>query len=195
MNKETTQVEITEINLPRSRSDWRRAPLSFVLYTDGSARAFADQEYFTKHEIYNLKFKCRSWGRVGGFAARIEAKKAAAAIEQKFGVKVELQYSRKAGCSCGCSPGFKGKMVEGFSKEISRADIFVDVPITKEEEAEIVQYAAAQAEGLPAEIATSNAQVKEERKRKAEQACREEERKQRREWLRLGLIRMVANDA
>jgi len=38
--------------------------------------------------------------------------------------KVELRWSQKAGCSCGCSPGF---IVEGFDSKLYRNDVHIDV--------------------------------------------------------------------
>lgn len=38
--------------------------------------------------------------------------------------KVEMKWSQKAGCSCGCSPGF---VVDGYDPRIDGQDVHVDV--------------------------------------------------------------------
>lgn len=164
-NDKMNNATISQVRGP-DKDDYRKAATRFTVYTDGKARNIADREYFTKHEIYKLNFKCASWARVGGFAAAIEASKAAEAIKAAFGVNVELKFSQKAGCSCGCSPGFVGKILSDnpFSARhggtsLSRASVWMNVPITKEEEASIVACAVKWAAKLPAEIEAGNARV------------------------------------
>ncbi len=162
---------------PPSREDYRKAETRFTVYTDGQGRDIADKEYFSKYNISKLNFKCASWDRVGGFAANIEARHTQAVIEEAFGVKVELKFSRYAGCSCGCSPGFVGKILDSDplafrhgGSPLSRAHIWVDVPLSDEEKQSIVDFAAKQAAKLPAEIEAGNAKVA------AEKAAPEQER-------------------
>lgn len=38
--------------------------------------------------------------------------------------KIEMKWSQKAGCSCGCSPGF---VIDGFDLKIDGRDVYVDV--------------------------------------------------------------------
>lgn len=172
---------ITQVNEP-TRDDWRQSSTRFTVYTDGAARDVADEHYFTKHNIASLNFPCRSWRKVGGIASAIEAEYAKAAVEARFGIKVELKFSRKAGCSCGCSPGFVGKIVgtgEGFGK-LSRRTIWVHEVLTDADKAEVIAAAAKYAKRLPAEIEEGNAQLAaeaaakqvEEDKRKQERAAR-----------------------
>jgi hypothetical protein len=189
--KETTMAAtITQINRP-DRDDYRKAATRFTVYTDGVGRDLADKEYFRKHDIGSLNFKCASWSRVVGFAAAIEARHAAAAIEEAFGVRVALKFSRTAGCSCGCSPGFVGTILDSDpfafthgGSPLSRASIWVDVPLSEAEKQSIVEFAAKQAKKLPAEIEAGNAKVAaekaaEEEARKAKEARREERRQYR----------------
>lgn len=153
---------ITKVLPPTSRSDWNRSATKFVVYTAGAARDVADREYFTKHSIGDLKFKCASWSRVGSFAAKIEGAAAKAAVEAKFGVVVELKFSRTAGCSCGCSPGFVGKIVSGIAPELSRADVWVKETISEAEVKAVADFAAKWAARLPEEIKAGNAKAEAE---------------------------------
>jgi len=185
----TMNATITQVNPPRERSDWNKSRDRFTVYTDGKARHIADLEYFTKYDISSLNFKCASWGRVGGFASRIEASGAAAAIEARFGVRVDLKFSRTAGCSCGCSPGFIGKILDRGANNatdslgvgLSRASLWVNVPVTADDAASIVAYAAKQASKLPAEIEAGNSKVAVEKAaRAAEKLAEEQAREERR---------------
>lgn len=168
--------------------DYRKSATRFTVYTDGKARDIADREYFSKHNIAALDFKCASWSRVGGFAARIEAAQATELIEKRFGVKVKIVFSRYAGCSCGCSPGFIGTILgdvdarDVHNNRLSRSTIQVADTLSKEEEASIVEYAAKQAKGLPAEIVKGNAKVASEvAKKLADEQAQRIERTLRRE--------------
>lgn len=38
--------------------------------------------------------------------------------------KLDIKWSQKAGCSCGCSPGF---IVEGFAQKLHRSNLYVTV--------------------------------------------------------------------
>lgn len=172
----TMKSTITKINPPRDSSDYRKSAKRFTVYTDGKARDVADREYLTKFDLRKYNFKIASWARVGGFAAQIEADAAKAAIEAQFGVTVELKFSRYAGCSCGCSPGFVGKIVGGIRGELSRADVWMSEEIATEDEAAVVACAARMAKGLPAEIAKGEAKVAaEQAERKALTEARERE--------------------
>ena len=184
---------ITQVNVA-TYEDRKKKHTRFTVYTDGKARAVADREYLTKHNIFALDFKCASWSRVGNFAARMEAAKAKAAVEAAFGVQVELVFSQKAGCACGCSPGFVGTIVgdalakNAAGEALSRASIWVDCPVAPSEDRQIEVFAAKQALGLPAEIAAGNAKVEAE---KAAQTAAELEQKKIRE---ARLARWAAED-
>jgi hypothetical protein len=174
------KATITRID-KASRDDFRKASRTFRAYTNGTARAVADREYFTKYDISTLEFLCRSWSRVGGFAARMEADAVKAAVEAKFpGVKVEVKFSRKAGCSCGCSPGFVGTLLEGFALELSRCTMWLDDVLGEGDAKLIADYAAKQAKGLPKEIEEGNVQVAQEKaEREAEKVRRQQEAAER----------------
>lgn len=183
-----TNAKITNIN-PAKSDDYRKSGKRFTVYTDGVARDIADQEYFTKYNIINFDFRCASWSRVGSFAAAIEARRAQQAVETAFGVKVSLKFSRTAGCSCGCSPGFVGEILEGERSasyngvQLSRASIWMEVPLTDEEKQAIVDYAAKQAAKLPAEIEAGKAKVAAEQAAKAAaEAARQAKREATRQY-------------
>lgn len=171
---------IDKVNRPTSRKDWSRSATRFTVYTDGVARDLADHVYLTKHALWNHNFRIPSWGRVAGVATKIEAAAAKAAVEARFpGVKVELKFSRTAGCGCGCSPGYVGKIVEGVSAVdadgnlLSRADLWASEVISFAEIATVKAAALKAAAKLPQEIAAGEAKLA------AEAAAKEQERAER----------------
>lgn len=176
MTATTNNPYVRKVNPPTGK-DWRRAADRFIAYTDGTARSHADDVYLTKHKIFALDFRCKSWNRVAALAAAIEAAKVKQAVESKFGVVVEVKFSRTAGCSCGCSPGFVGKIVsftdaDGRS-QLSRADVWVEENLTADDLAPVTALAAKLEKGLPAEIAAGNAKAAADKAAKEEQQRRE----------------------
>jgi hypothetical protein len=101
-----------------------------------------------------------------------------AAVETNWpGTEVEVKFSRKAGCPCGCSPGYVGKIIQGGhgtdkdGNTLNRADVWLtEDDLTADETATIVAYAAKQAVKLPAEIAAGEAKLA------AEKAAKEAQR-------------------
>jgi len=84
------------------------------------ARAFIDSnlvdcstEVFYENELYNVKWKSKSWTKLSSYATRLTAK----ALREKLELSenVSVTFSVYAGCSCPCSPGYviRGKNGEG----------------------------------------------------------------------------------
>jgi len=84
------------------------------------ARAFIDSnlvdcstEVFHENELYNVKWKSKSWTKLSSYATRLTAK----ALREKLELSenVSVTFSVYAGCSCPCSPGYviRGKNGEG----------------------------------------------------------------------------------
>ena len=83
---------------------WNRTPYKHgrsVVYVDCSITELVDKEFYTKHKIWDLNFKCKTWSAV----KRLASKYATVALQPLF-PNDAIKYSDKAGCSCGCSPGY-----------------------------------------------------------------------------------------
>jgi hypothetical protein len=90
---------------PRTHSDGGRyIDDGFNVYADSNLSSAID-EFFTANKIYGLSFKCRTWTKLKNFVSRVEA----ASLKERFSLEdsAAVKYSHKAGCSCGCSPGFQ----------------------------------------------------------------------------------------
>lgn len=95
-------------------------------YVDSNATKFIDDEFFSKHKIYNLDFKCKAWAAIGREAHKLNI----AEMKTILGDKVEIVYSHKAGCSCGCSPGYKITNVNNsLAAEYKGKDLWFDIEV------------------------------------------------------------------
>jgi len=72
-----------------------------VVYVKSPLDKVAD-DFFHEHKIYNLDFKCHTWNKV----CRIVTQQHTTALKQLFPDATSIKFSAKAGCSCGCSPGY-----------------------------------------------------------------------------------------
>jgi len=134
----------------------RRRPYSertihngFNIFVDSNATALVD-EFFNKHEIWKLDFKCSTWTRMKNAATKINV----AAMHEFFGSDVEINFSHKAGCSCGCSPGYRARKAFGqaYHKYINQ-DIWAEV---KADLSELKAKMPKFEEMLKKELATKN---------------------------------------
>lgn len=60
-------------------------------------------EFFNDHKIYMLKTKSKVWGKITRLANSIVIDSIHKALHP---APIAVRYSRTAGCSCGCSPGY-----------------------------------------------------------------------------------------
>lgn len=102
--KPTLQITKREPN-----TNYRQTGARFFL--DSNLIAVID-EWFHDNEIWSLKFKSSTWTKVKNLVAR----PISAAIEEHLQKETnfsfgKVSYSNKAGCSCGCSPGYVAKGV------------------------------------------------------------------------------------
>ena len=111
------------INDSEKRGKFGRA----IVYLQKSPLDKVADEWFTKNDISRLNFKCKTWDKV----CRIVNKAQADLLKELFseGVK-SITYSRKAGCGCGCSPGF---VVKYDNNNVSGRWFWVDLEATEEE--------------------------------------------------------------
>lgn len=76
--------------------------------------------------VYGLQFKSKTWSKLSRIISKLTAPALAAVVEQVESIK----FSSRAGCSCGCSPGYVVKHAGGVipqevwvDLETSQADI------------------------------------------------------------------------
>ena len=89
-----------------------------------SVEQLAD-DWFSKCKIWMLDYKCKTWASV----VRKSNSVLYSTLREKFDA-TKVRYSRNAGCSCGCSPGF---IVEEAKHE-GRRFTYAHCDITSSEE-------------------------------------------------------------
>lgn len=72
-------------------------------------------KWFMDNKIFMLNFKCKTWNKMIRYVTKIESESIKKALNLNSNATVT--YSRKAGCSCGCSPGYIVKN-DCFNKKI-----------------------------------------------------------------------------
>jgi len=73
-----------------------------IIYIGKSPLDNVVDKWFTDNEIIDLSFKCKTWSNV----ARLATKATSPLLKQLFPEALSITFSRKAGCKCGCSPGY-----------------------------------------------------------------------------------------
>lgn len=154
--KQITETKITSVRHETERRAWGR----FTVFTRSATADKAD-EFFNKHEIYKLKFKCRTWGKITRTTAAMDIAQIAPKIAEHFKTEVgnfELKYSRTAGCSCGCSPGFIGKTKQ-YVPELSGHNVCMDVALAESDAKILDATLVLQEVALQKEIAAHTAEA------------------------------------
>jgi len=119
----------------------RSEPGKSIIYVDSPLYKATD-DFADTHNIFNLNFKSKVWGRVCKAATKANI----AALLQLFPAATSIIFSAKAGCKCGCSPGYimktdsylKGKTywvniqaepqeIEQFTKDINTQRNHIDL--------------------------------------------------------------------
>ena len=90
-----------------------------VVYVESALNTLVDKEFFNKHKIYNLEFKCNTWNAVKRHVNNYTI----VALTSLF-PNDTFKFSQKAGCKCGCSPGFR--LTHSNASTVGQ-DIWVDV--------------------------------------------------------------------
>ena len=94
----------------------------FNVYADSNLSETID-EFFNTNKIYSLSFKCRTWTKLKNFVSKIEETSLKESLSlEDFAV---VKYSHKAGCSCGCSPGFRVRKTLKTLNEFRNHDVYV----------------------------------------------------------------------
>ncbi len=86
-------------------------------------------QWFSKNSIHTLTFKSRAWSWLSNQRHKLFSKLIAEALD--VGVK-HVKFSHKAGCSCGCSPGFNVTLPQQ-ALQYTRNNVWVDVTISNED--------------------------------------------------------------
>jgi hypothetical protein len=101
-----------------------------IVYVESQLDAVVDA-WYNKHEVYNLSFKCKTWGKVKTLATKEHTK----ALKELFPDAHSIKFSSKAGCRCGCSPGY---IIKHEPNTYGR-NFWVDMLVTPEETEELSQ--------------------------------------------------------
>lgn len=113
----------------------KRGYKSQVYIGDCEITEIAD-DFFMKNEIFLLDFKCKTWAKIRRKVTSIHRP---ILLDYLNGEKVS--YSAKAGCQCGCSPGY---IVDSI--EFTNRSLWGDFEFTEEEVAEFKEWM----KGMPA---------------------------------------------
>ena len=72
-----------------------------IVYVNSKFDSMLDKDIFMPYVI-DLEYESKAWKSI----CRSANKLVAAAIKEHLQADYKVTYSRKAGCNCGCSPGF-----------------------------------------------------------------------------------------
>jgi hypothetical protein len=160
---EVTNPKPTAVTMVRHDPESRRGNNKFVLYVTSPLADLIDKEFFRKHRIWDLEFKCAAWAAVARTATAEIIAEASPVLAARFSIPQEaltLAFSRKAGCSCGCSPGYVGTLTRSdFVQDLSRSNVWMDVACSAVALERVTAEMNKQAARLPAEIARHKAKV------------------------------------
>ena len=92
-----------------------------VVYVESTLDEVANT-WFRKHKICNLSFRCKTWEK----ACKAVNKQHITALKDLFPEASSIQFSRTAGCNCGCSPGF---IVKYDNHCVANKSFWVDIEI------------------------------------------------------------------
>lgn len=110
--------------------NWRSKITRPRVYVSSNLDELVDG-WFTENRIFELQFKCKTWDSIVRRANRIINAAVIANIEEAD----SCSYSRKAGCSCGCSPGY---IITGNNFDFT--DISCQIEFTDEEMQPVVDF-------------------------------------------------------
>lgn len=80
------------------------------------------QEFYMEHELHSMRVRSKAWNSIVRNGTKIIREKLAQLLEVS---PHDIYYSSKAGCSCGCSPGYIVKNT--YSMPIQRQKIWVKI--------------------------------------------------------------------
>lgn len=95
-----------------------------IVYVESPLDKIADG-WFNTYKIFNLPFKCKTWNKIKNLSYKVHIK----ALKDLFPEAESIKFSSKAGCRCGCSPGYILK----YPSNVYGKDYWVDVEVTEAE--------------------------------------------------------------
>jgi len=82
--------------------DARRAqPGRSIVYVNSPLDKVAE-DFGNQYGVWQLPFKSRTWSSINNEVSKITAE----VLKELFAGAASIKFSQKAGCSCGCSPGY-----------------------------------------------------------------------------------------
>lgn len=110
-------IKVTQVRLRRYPERPIQGARVYVTSTCGKEV----DKFFSDNKIHSLNFKCSTWNSLKRKAVESDV----ADLKTIFGEDAEIKWSRTAGCSCGCSPGY---VVDGKMKpEFRNSDVWVNI--------------------------------------------------------------------
>lgn len=83
-------------------------------------------DWFMSKGVYGFDFKCKTWAKLKTIASKLNIE----AIRTVFGNECDIVYSASAGCSCGCSPGYKVRNLSHEQmNEYCNRDVWMDLNV------------------------------------------------------------------
>lgn len=95
------KATLTKTNFNKDRRNLVQYGSRSIVYVNCPLNDVADR-FATANGIFHLSFKSKVWSRI----CREVNKKTLEALRPLFPQAESLTFSAKAGCKCGCSPGF-----------------------------------------------------------------------------------------
>jgi hypothetical protein len=100
-----------------------------VVYVDDKLTDAIDREIFDLM-VRDLPYESSAWKRV----TKTVNKVIASALKNHLGGDYKVSYSRKAGCNCGCSPGYIVKRHTNYDQpQLMHSSLWIDVDFNQEE--------------------------------------------------------------
>ena len=100
-----------------------------IVYVDSGLNDMLDKEIFMPH-VSNLDYESKAWNSI----CRSVNKLISTAIKQHLGADYQVTFSRKAGCNCGCSPGYIVKRHGDYTQPgLRHTDMWMDVEFDEQE--------------------------------------------------------------
>lgn len=122
MNKATV-TQVRRDNETRSKNPLRCKV--FVNPTKAYENAIDD---FYLQQVRSLKFKSKAWAWLIRQRTKLVADALVRDVFGNDGV-AKIQFSSKAGCSCGCSPGFIVDLTERAPQMFRQSNVWADIEV------------------------------------------------------------------
>ena len=106
-------------------NDSGRYQISGRVYSNSNLSDRLDK-WFTDN-IFMLDFKCKTWNKLRNIVTKIESKSILEGLDMTSNKDASVKYSRKAGCSCGCSPGYVIKNEYRYSNRNLHVNMEYDI--------------------------------------------------------------------